>query len=168
MFVGTDVGVYYREMGSSVWSSAGDLPRAVISSMNLNKLTGDLVISTFGRGIWSTNLGDGYCYDNTPVNISSNITWGTNNEVCKDVNVNSGTLKVTANITMSYRSTITIKSGAKLEIDAGLIKNGKIVVETGGDLIIKNNGKIILNNTVLETKTGATMNFQYGEIGAKQ
>lgn len=168
MFVGTDVGVYYCEMGSSAWSYAGDLPRAVITSMNLNKLTGDLVISTYGRAIWSTNLGDGYCYDSTPMNISSNTTWGTNNEVCKDVNVNSGTLKVTANITMSYRSTITIKSGAKLEIDAGVIKNGKIVVETGGDLTIKNNGKIMLNNNVLETKTGATMNFQYGEIDAKQ
>ena len=169
MFVGTDVGVYYCNMDNNIWTYAGDLPRAIISNIKLNKFTGDLVVSTYGRAIWSANLGEGYCYDSTPLNINSNTTWGTNNEVCKDVNINTGyTLKVTADIVMSFKSLITVKSNATLEIDDGLIKNGKILVENGGNLIIKNNGKIILNNTVLEVNAGATMDFPYGEIDAKQ
>ena len=168
MFVGTDVGVYYREMDSNTWAYSGDLPRAIISSMKLNKLTGDLVISTYGRGIWRTNLGDGYCYDSTPLNINSNTTWSTDNEVCKDVNINSGTLKVTADIVMSFKSIISVKSGATLELDGGLIKNGNVVVEDGGDLILKNNGKIKLNNSELEVENGGEMTFSEGEIDLKQ
>jgi hypothetical protein len=69
---------------------------------------------------------------------------------------------------MSFKSLITVKSNATLEIDDGLIKNGKILVENVGNLIIKNNGKIILNNTVLEVNAGATMDFPYREIDAKK
>ena len=168
MYVGTDVGVYYCSMNDNVWAYTGDLPRCIVSSMKLNKTTGDLVISTFGRGIWNTNLGAGYCYQSTPINISTNTTWSTDKEVCSDINVNSGILKITVDITMSFKSVITIKSNAVLEVDGGSIINGKILVENGGDIVIKNNGKIKLNNGELEVQTGGEMDFSYGEIDAKQ
>ncbi|VAW22827.1 hypothetical protein MNBD_BACTEROID01-1947 [hydrothermal vent metagenome] len=169
MFVGTDVGIYYREMDDNDWTYSSGFPRAIVSSLNLNKLSGDLVVSTYGRGVWRANLGEGYCYDSTPLNINSNTTWSTDNEVCSDVNVNSGyTLKVTADIVMSFKSVITIKSGGTLKIDGGKIKNGSIVAEDGGELIIKNNGRVKLNNTILEVENGATMDFPYGEIDIKQ
>ncbi len=169
MFVGTDAGLYYREMDGNSWAYAGNLPRIIVSDIELNKLTGELVIATYGRGIWKTDLGTlGYCYNSSPLNINLNTNWSTNNEVCNDVNINSGKLKITANITMSYKSTISVKNGATLEIDGGLIKNGKIVVENGGDLIIKNNGKIKLNNSSLEVKSGGEMTYSKGEIDITQ
>ncbi len=167
MFVGTDVGVFYRKMVDNGWTYSNGFPRAVVSSMNLNKLSGDLVVSTYGRGIWRANLGEGHCYNSTLLNINSDTTWGTDNEVCSDVNVNSGfTLKITADIVMSILGVVTVKSNATLEIDGGEIRNGFIEVEDGGELIIKNNGKVILNNSELEIE--GTMDFPYGEIDAKQ
>jgi len=165
MFVGTDVGIYYREMDDNDWAYAGDLPRAIVSDIELNKISGNLVVSTYGRGIWKTNLGEGYCYNETPVNINSNTTWGSDNEVCSNVYINSGfTLTVTADIVMSFKSIIIVKSGGILEIDGGEIKNGNIVVEDGGEIIIENNGKILLNNSTVDVKVGGTVNFDYGNI----
>lgn len=169
MFVGTDVGVYYCTMGGTSWGYAYGAPRAVISGLHLNELSGDLVVSTFGRGIWRANLGEGYCYNSTPLSITSNTTWSTDNEVCSDVVINSGaTLTVTANITLSFKGTVTVKSNATLTVDSGELKNGKVVVENGGNLIIKNNGKIKLNNSDLEVQSGATLDYPYGEIDAAQ
>jgi len=169
MYAGTDVGVYYCTIDGTSWSYAGNLPRAVISSLHLNKLSGDLVVSTFGRGIWRANLGEGYCYNSTPLTISSNTSWSTDNEVCSDVTINSGaTLTVTANITLSFKSTVTVKSNSTLTMDGGEIKNGKFIVENGGTLIIKNNGKIKLNNSELDVQIGATLDYSYGEIDVAQ
>lgn len=162
MFVGTDVGVYYKDMEASSWNYATGFPRTVVSKIKLNRLTGDLIVSTFGRGIWSTKLEGGYCYDSTPMNINSSTTWSTNNKICSDLNINSGNLKITADILFSYKSTITVKSGATLEVDGGKITNGRVIVESGGNLVIKNNG--ILEVMDFEIKEGGESDFSYGEI----
>lgn len=56
LYVGTDVGVYYKDEKSSVWSLYGDgLQPSFISGMELLPSSSILRVSTYGRGIWEIN-----------------------------------------------------------------------------------------------------------------
>jgi hypothetical protein len=50
---GTDVGVYVTHDGGAHWLAVGSgLPVAAVTDLQLNKGTGRLYVSTFGRGFW--------------------------------------------------------------------------------------------------------------------
>ena len=57
LYVGMDVGVYYRDslMGSWVAFSSG-LPNVVVSEMEIQYAAGKLRAATYGRGMWETDL----------------------------------------------------------------------------------------------------------------
>lgn len=57
LFIGTDVGVYYRDASMSQWEcfSTG-LPPATITDLDINYCTNELYCSTFGRGIHATPI----------------------------------------------------------------------------------------------------------------
>ncbi len=57
IYVGMDIGVYYRELSSSsfVLYNSG-LPNVVVSDMEIYYPTGKLRASTFGRGVWESDL----------------------------------------------------------------------------------------------------------------
>jgi photosystem II stability/assembly factor-like uncharacterized protein len=57
VFVGTDVGVYYRTDVSSVWESFNNqLPSIPVSDLEVFYPTAKLRIATYGRGVWETVL----------------------------------------------------------------------------------------------------------------
>jgi hypothetical protein len=122
-------------------------PRVMVSDLKINKSNGDLVVATYGRGIWRANLWGTYCATQSGLttNINATTTWSTPQLLCQNLAINPGyTLKVTSTVTMPCHTTITVKSNAILEVDAGRIKYGKITVESGGNLILKNGAKITL------------------------
>lgn len=57
VYVGMDVGVYYRDasMGDWVLFSNG-LPNVIISELDINYTTGKIYAGTYGRGIWCSDL----------------------------------------------------------------------------------------------------------------
>ena len=57
VIIGCDVGVYVLESGSTVWQdrSAG-LPNVIVSDIEFNPALNTMYVSTFGRGIWATDL----------------------------------------------------------------------------------------------------------------
>lgn len=57
VFVGTDIGVFYKKMNDNDWSIAGNsLPAVIINELEIHYGTGTLFAATFGRGIWSLKL----------------------------------------------------------------------------------------------------------------
>ncbi len=56
MILASDIGVYYLKNNSSTWQlyNAG-LPNVIVSDIELNTSANKILVSTFGRGIWSTS-----------------------------------------------------------------------------------------------------------------
>ncbi|MCE3229609.1 MAG: hypothetical protein K0S32_4160 [Bacteroidetes bacterium] len=57
LYVGTDVGVYYREASMSSWMPYfTGLPNVIVNDMEIYYPTGKLRAATYGRGVWETDL----------------------------------------------------------------------------------------------------------------
>lgn len=57
VYVGTDVGVFYRPWASAVWLPFYNwLPKVPVTDLYINNAAGSLTASTFGRGIWRSDL----------------------------------------------------------------------------------------------------------------
>lgn len=57
MYVGTDVGVFYKKELDTVWQYYGmGMPNTQVSDLEIFYPTGKLRAATYGRGIWETNL----------------------------------------------------------------------------------------------------------------
>lgn len=57
LYVGMDVGVYYRDDNMSDWLLfSNDLPNVIINELDINYTTNKLYAGTFGRGVWCSDL----------------------------------------------------------------------------------------------------------------
>lgn len=57
LFVGMDIGIYYRDNDMTDWELVNDgLPNVEISELEINYFNNKLYASTYGRGLWSSNL----------------------------------------------------------------------------------------------------------------
>ncbi|MFA9391207.1 MAG: hypothetical protein ACERKD_15465 [Prolixibacteraceae bacterium] len=164
IYIGTDLGVMYKNIDETVWHDYDDFPHVLVSDLDINKTTGKLYASTFGRGVWVMEI-PGLCYSGNTTYINSSTTWYSDRDICDNLTINSGILTIKADVLMSYKSTITIKSGATLTIDAGKIINANIIAESGSNLILKNNAEIeIKRNDKLDINANAVFDFSYGFV----
>ncbi len=70
IYVGTDVGVYYKETTMSSWIPYSQgLPNVIVSDMEIDYLNNKLRAATYGRGVWTTDL-----YSNTAAPPNSFFT----------------------------------------------------------------------------------------------
>ncbi|MGB0840339.1 MAG: WD40/YVTN/BNR-like repeat-containing protein, partial [Chitinophagales bacterium] len=57
IYVGMDVGIYYKDNSMSDWESfADDLPNVIVSELEIDYCNGKIVAATFGRGLWESDL----------------------------------------------------------------------------------------------------------------
>jgi photosystem II stability/assembly factor-like uncharacterized protein len=57
LFVGTDLGVFFRDATMSEWKQYGNgLPNVVISDIKLDYNNSKIVAATYGRGVWMTDI----------------------------------------------------------------------------------------------------------------
>lgn len=56
MYVGTNLGVYYREYHKTDWQAFnnGNLPNVEVIDLGINNTTGTIWAATYGRGMWSS------------------------------------------------------------------------------------------------------------------
>ena len=55
--VATDVGIYVLNASSTTWvNNSFGLPNVIVSDIEFNEALNKVYISTFGRGIWQTNI----------------------------------------------------------------------------------------------------------------
>ena len=57
LYVGTDLGVYYRDDSMTSWQAFDtNLPNVSMTDLEINLEDGKLIAATYGRGIWQTNI----------------------------------------------------------------------------------------------------------------
>ena len=57
LMIGTDIGVWKLNSGTTVWTNQSTgLPNVIVSDIEFNVASNKLYVSTFGRGIWATDL----------------------------------------------------------------------------------------------------------------
>lgn len=115
LYAATDVGIYTWNNSNNTWECfSNNLPICIVSDLEINYCTQELYASTFGRGIWRTNLLPGNL-----TTISGNVIWSSPVAVDYD-------LLVTANSTLTLTSDLEMSNGRKIMIEQGgnLIVNG--------------------------------------------
>ncbi len=82
IYIGTDVGVYYRDNTTAGWVEFSmGLPRTEVAELEIYYPTGRLRAATFGRGTWDSDL-----YSATPAPPTANFT-GTPTAICQGQSV---------------------------------------------------------------------------------
>lgn len=102
----------------------------------------------------------------TSIVISNGVTYNTNNTISTDIDiVAGGTLTIKATTTMANGTKVTVYSGGMLVIDGGELLNADIVMQSGSELRVKNDGLINLaSNAALEIPAGAVSTISNGTI----
>jgi hypothetical protein len=127
LLLATDVGVYYLidvlSTGTDqTWERYGDIPLTIASDIKINNNTKDLIVATYGRGIWRTNLS---CIKTEGLTqISGTEVWEGAKSIIKDVELLQGShlnIKGVTSIALDVR--ITVNRGAKLVIDGATLTN---------------------------------------------
>lgn len=122
LFAATDVGVYVKE-GEADWKCfSTDLPKVPITKLKINECTQELYISTYGRGIWKTDISSFTVKDEL---ITANTTYSSDQVFHTNLIVKSGKTLTLQNCTvsMSKGNRIVVEPGAKLVINESTITN---------------------------------------------
>jgi hypothetical protein len=56
LYLGSNYGVFTRDKNDESWVLLTGLPGTYIKTLDINKATGKLIVGTYGRGIWQTDL----------------------------------------------------------------------------------------------------------------
>lgn len=74
LYLGTELGVYYSSASSINWELYGiGLPYTMVTDVEIHKNTRKLIVSTYGRGIWSIPLNEALSTSNQVLNLAFNI-----------------------------------------------------------------------------------------------
>ena len=67
LFIGTEVGVYWRKNTMNAWQKLGTgLPNVMVTDLRINYADQELYVGTFGRGMWKISV---YDASNIPFNV---------------------------------------------------------------------------------------------------
>lgn len=107
----------------------------------------------------------GNCESITP-DITTSQTWNTNKVLNRNIYIASGAILTVNSATIYLNNyTITIRDGAKLILSGGIADGGTIIAQSGSELTLENNGKLLLaNNDNLNVQYGAVFNQIFGEV----
>ncbi len=146
LFAGTDVGVYARlvdnfggQTADASWQCFSmNLPNSFITSLEINRCTGKLYASTYGRGLWETELPPNWNWDDPTDAIS--------------VDDITGTTPTSWNaITKDQQKSIVIESGATLVISGGSVIN----MSRDKNITVKQGGALIVDNSTITNSCGS-------------
>ena len=125
LYIATDVGVYVREDAANGgrWLRYGnEFPNVRTTELKINYCTGKLRVATFGRGTWEIDLlpiEEAVEYRSFRT-IDVDQTWAVDKHMSRDIRIKSGVTLTLENMTLN------------------MPKNGLIVIEKGGELIVNN------------------------------
>ncbi len=103
---------------------------------------------------------------NPPLLISGNTTYTTREEKYTHIVITPNSKLTVKNILNLFgRVNIYIASGGQLIIDGGVVTNAEIIMSSGSQLTIENDGILVKRtNTSLEAPLGAIVDVQHGKI----
>lgn len=166
LYLGTDVGVYFREANMSNWISYfTGLPNIIVQDLEIYYPTGKLRAATYARGVWETSL-----YSNptsAPVaGFNTQFSPGCINTALQfnDVSANSPN---SWNWTFSggAPSTSTVQSPSVTFPAIGIYSVSLFSTNGFGSSAIYTNTISIVNNPTLSAISGSLCDNQIGTIG---
>lgn len=121
LFAATDAGFFYRDLTMNRWQSfKSGLPVCVVSDLEIDDSTNIIYASTFGRGLWATDLN--CIYKSDSLVISSNETWTTDFNIEKSIYIDSSfTLTIKCRVEFPPDAKIHVKQGGTLIVDHGTL-----------------------------------------------
>lgn len=180
IFVGTDVGLYYKSASMNDWEPINNnLPMCIISDIEIDEQNGMMYLGTFGRGVWESVLP---CSPSSgTLTIEGNTIWNVDKRIYTNIEIDSGaTLTVKKDLLMSANGKITVHQGGKLIVDGGRISVGcgymwaGIVVEgskhkaqsntTHGWCEVKNEGTIERARIGIKSYAGGIVRVNTGKF----
>jgi photosystem II stability/assembly factor-like uncharacterized protein len=162
VYVGTDIGVFYKANLTNVWRPYGNqLPKVRVSDLVYNQSANLLYAGTFGRGIWRTNGANGIC--------TSDITALPTNMEGFQFYEASNSISTASTIKGSYGTDVNLKAGNFIDLKDGFeIKDegtlGKFYIDNCGENIPTYDGKwaTIYKETQGEILTNGDENDAFG------
>lgn len=124
VFIGTDVGVFYRDNSMSEWVEYnGGFHPTIIQDLEINNLDHKIRAATFARGLWESPLPE-CSYNSEAYLVEGPDTITTYTKMNRNVIVaDNGIFVVKSRLIMSNDTKITVKKGGKLVVDGGYITN---------------------------------------------
>ena len=166
LYLGTDVGVYYREANMSNWISYfTGLPNIIVQDLEIYYSTGKLRAATYARGVWETNL---YSNPTSPPTAAFNTQFSPG---C--INTSLQFNDVSANSPNSWNwtfsggspSTSTVQSPSVTFPATGIYTVSLISSNGFGPSAIYTNTISIVNTPTLAAISGSVCDNQIGTIG---
>jgi hypothetical protein len=124
IFAGTDDGVYYRNKNMHEWKPFGHgLPFCVVSDIEIDYVNNEIIVSTFGRGIFRASLCDispiaGHLF------VEGEEVWDGLKRIPDNITIQTGgKLTITGEVRMREGKTIFVSKGGTLIVDGGKITN---------------------------------------------
>jgi photosystem II stability/assembly factor-like uncharacterized protein len=123
LYVGTDVGVFYRDDNIGDWVPFfHGLPNVIVNEMEINQTSNELIAGTFGRGIWKTELyGSSTCPTSLTLNNSNNPPSSNSQfHMASDYIESTRTIYHSIGATVTYRAGdyVVLKDGFETKTDA--------------------------------------------------
>ncbi len=108
VYIGTDIGVFYRSNTLSNWAYFGNgLPRVMVTDIELNGTY--IYAGTYGRGIWRSDL-----FSNCPAAATYGATYNS-----ERVFQASGTINATTTITGTIGTNVHMRAGNYVQLNPG-------------------------------------------------
>ncbi len=119
VYIGTDIGVFYRNALIAQWIPFGnDLPRTMVTDMEVNETAGVITVSTYGRGFWRSTL-----YSGCDVNLTLSFNMSGN-----QYHQASSTITVTGDVRGGAGTQVLLKGGGSVTFNPGFeVKAGNEV-----------------------------------------
>jgi photosystem II stability/assembly factor-like uncharacterized protein len=93
MYIGTEIGVYYRNKNLGRWVSFNNgMPVCRISEFYINRVSVKIIAATYGRGIFISDLASGSCNPNVILSgtVSGINTWSAGTQLNSTQNISGG------------------------------------------------------------------------------
>jgi hypothetical protein len=118
VYIGTDIGVFYRDNVNTggQWIQYGnDLPRTMVTDMEVNETAGVITVSTYGRGFWRSPLFSG-CDAN--LSLTTTVSGSQYHQASSTITINNSiTGGAGTQVFLKANSSVTMNPG--FEIKAG-------------------------------------------------
>lgn len=125
LFLGTDIGVYYRDGSMPAWEPfMQNLPNVIVNWLELNYTNQMLRAGTFGRGLWETSIPSCSKNGDSAISIHSSVNWIEPQIITNDVSLEPGsTLTILSTVSFAEGCKLIVKANSKLIIDGGKLTN---------------------------------------------
>ena len=119
LYVGTDIGVFYKKSNSANWIPfRNKLPNTIVTELYVNETAGTIRAATFGRGIWESPLADGNCENNLDLSSITDMEgynyYEAENSIINTSEISGG---MTTNVFLKSGNYIDLKEGFRAKND---------------------------------------------------